>query len=71
MQCFNVLREHGVLPANIRAMTLVTAPEGIKNFLSHHPDIRVYSAALDEKLDNNSYILPGLGDAGDRMYQTT
>ena len=45
-------------------------PEGLRNFFAHHPNISVYCAALDEKLDGNAYIVPGLGDAGDRMYDT-
>ena len=65
-----VLIKHGVFPSHIRAMSLVAAPEGVRHFSSVYPDIPVYYAALDEKLDSNAYILPGLGDAGDRIYQT-
>ncbi|MDR3448323.1 MAG: uracil phosphoribosyltransferase [Alphaproteobacteria bacterium] len=66
----DVLVRHGVLPENIRAMALVAAPEGVRNFMKEHPMIRVYCAALDEKLNEHAYIVPGLGDAGDRMFGT-
>jgi uracil phosphoribosyltransferase len=49
---------------------LLTCPEGIKVFHTHHPDIAVYTAAVDESLNENSYIVPGLGDAGDRLFGT-
>lgn len=66
----NVLVKHGVRPENIKVMALVAAPEGLRNFFAAHPGIGVYCAALDEKLDDRAYIIPGLGDAGDRMYGT-
>jgi len=66
----DILISHGIAPENIRAMALVAVPEGLKVFFAKHPKIQVYCAALDEKLDSNSYIIPGLGDAGDRMYGT-
>ena len=55
---------------NIKLVCLVGAPEGVKAFESKHPDVEVYLAALDEKLNENKYILPGLGDAGDRIFGT-
>lgn len=51
-------------------MSLVAAPEGVTNFAKHYPAVKVYSAALDDKLNDDAYIVPGLGDAGDRMYGT-
>ncbi|NLM05535.1 MAG: uracil phosphoribosyltransferase [Tissierellia bacterium] len=57
-------------PRSIRVVSLIAAPEGMKNVKEHHPDIDIYVAALDEKLDKNGYILPGLGDAGDRLFGT-
>ncbi len=66
----DVLIRHGIPAEKIKAMVLVAAPEGLKQFFAHHPKIRVYGAALDERLDENSYIVPGLGDAGDRMFGT-
>ena len=55
---------------NIRFMCLVAAPEGVKNVQDAHPDVEMYLAALDEKLNEHAYIIPGLGDAGDRIFGT-
>jgi uracil phosphoribosyltransferase len=55
---------------NIRFLCLLAAPEGIKNFQERLPDVPIYTAAIDEKLNEKGYIVPGLGDAGDRMYGT-
>lgn len=49
---------------------LVGCPEGVENLTKHHPDVKIYLAALDEKLNENGYIVPGLGDAGDRLFGT-
>jgi uracil phosphoribosyltransferase len=54
----------------IRAMVLVAAPEGIQAVNSAHPDVAIYTAAIDQGLDSNSYIVPGLGDAGDKIFGT-
>jgi uracil phosphoribosyltransferase len=54
----------------IRFVTLVASPEGVGKALSLHPDVRIYTTALDRKLNASGYILPGLGDAGDRMFGT-
>ena len=54
----------------IRAMVLVAAPEGIKAVHTAHPDVEIYTAAIDQGLDSNSYIVPGLGDAGDKIFGT-
>lgn len=55
---------------NIRLLNLVGAPEGIKEVMKKHPDVDIYIAAQDEKLNEKGYILPGLGDAGDRIFGT-
>ncbi|SDW41093.1 uracil phosphoribosyltransferase [Marininema mesophilum] len=55
---------------NIRMMCLIAAPEGIERLQEDHPDVDIYVAAVDEKLDEKSYIVPGLGDAGDRLFGT-
>lgn len=55
---------------NIRLVCLVRAPEGAKEVEKHHPDVDIYLAALDEKLNEKGYIVPGLGDAGDRIFGT-
>lgn len=54
----------------IRAMVLVAAPEGIAAVYQAHPDVKIYTAAVDQGLDSNSYIVPGLGDAGDKIFGT-
>ena len=54
----------------IRAMVLVAAPEGIEAVRKAHPDVIIYTASIDEKLDENGYIIPGLGDAGDKIFGT-
>ncbi|EGC1154587.1 uracil phosphoribosyltransferase [Listeria monocytogenes] len=55
---------------NMKFMCLVAAPEGVKALQDEHPDVEIYVAGLDEKLDENGYIRPGLGDAGDRLFGT-
>ncbi|APC49751.1 uracil phosphoribosyltransferase [Virgibacillus halodenitrificans] len=55
---------------NIRLMCLVAAPEGVEMLKEEHPDVDIYLAALDEKLNEHGYIVPGLGDAGDRLFGT-
>ena len=54
----------------IRALVLVAAPEGIRAVEAAHPDVRIYTAAIDERLDAHGYIVPGLGDAGDKIFGT-
>ena len=55
---------------NIKFMCIVAAPEGVERLATTHPDIQIYVAALDDGLNDNKYILPGLGDAGDRIFGT-
>lgn len=55
---------------DIRGLFLCCAPEGIDRILSKHPDVEIYTAAVDEKLNDKGYILPGLGDAGDKLFGT-
>ena len=63
-----MLKNKGV--KNIRFMCIIAAPEGVKALTEAHPDVQVYCAAVDERLNENGYILPGLGDAGDRIFGT-
>ena len=63
-----MLKERGC--KNIRLMCLVAAPEGVNKVREEHPDVDIYVAAVDEKLNGNAYIVPGLGDAGDRIFGT-
>ena len=62
------LKERGC--NNIRFLCLLAAPEGIEKLRGHHPEVHIWTAAVDERLDNHGYIVPGLGDAGNRMYGT-
>ena len=55
---------------DIRALVLVAAPEGVAALSAAHPDVRCWAAAIDSHLDHNGYIVPGLGDAGDRIFGT-
>ncbi|MFY8095542.1 MAG: uracil phosphoribosyltransferase [Niveispirillum sp.] len=66
----DVLNRHGVADSQIRFMALVSAPEGVRTFHAAHPEVPVYTAALDSHLNENAYIVPGLGDAGDRLFGT-
>ena len=62
------LKEHGC--RNIIMMNIIGAPEGVKAVQEAHPDVEIYLAALDERLNEHAYIIPGLGDAGDRIFGT-
>lgn len=55
---------------NIKLMCLISAPEGLKYVTEKHPDVEIFTAAIDERLNENGYIVPGLGDAGDRLFGT-
>lgn len=68
IEAVNSLKKRGV--KSIKFMCLIAAPEGVKAMTDAHPDVDIYTAGLDEKLDENSYIVPGLGDAGDRLFGT-
>ena len=63
-----LLKEKGA--RDIQLMCLVAAPQGVEAVNKEHPDVRIYVAALDEDLNEHGYILPGLGDAGDRIFGT-
>lgn len=63
-----VLKDHGAKV--IKLVCVVGAPEGVDRIMTDHPDVQIYLAGLDEKLNNNGYIVPGLGDAGDRLFGT-
>ena len=62
------LKEYGV--SHIQLMNILAAPEGVARVRADHPDVEIYIAALDEKLNDHGYIVPGLGDAGDRIFGT-
>lgn len=63
-----ILKDKGV--KNIRFLCIIAAPEGVKRMQEAHPDVDIYIGALDEKLNDHGYIVPGLGDAGDRIFGT-
>jgi uracil phosphoribosyltransferase len=65
-----VERVKSAQPKSIRFVCLVAAPEGITNLHESHPDVAIYTAAVDERLDQQGYIVPGLGDVGDRLFGT-
>ena len=64
----NRIKEHGA--TQIRFVCILAAPEGIKALTQHHPDVQIFTAAIDSHLNDHGYIVPGLGDAGDRMFGT-
>jgi uracil phosphoribosyltransferase len=66
----DVLKKRGVAARDIRFLALVAAPEGVAVYQRHHPDVPMYVAALDDYLNDHAYIVPGLGDAGDRLFGT-
>lgn len=68
VEAINALKKRGA--TNIKFMCLVAAPEGVEAMKEAHPDVDIYIAALDEKLNEHGYIVPGLGDAGDRLFGT-
>ncbi|VDG19138.1 uracil phosphoribosyltransferase [Lactiplantibacillus mudanjiangensis] len=68
IMAMDMLKKRGA--SNIKFMCLVAAPEGVKALQEAHPDIDIYTAALDEGLNEDGYIVPGLGDAGDRLFGT-
>jgi len=68
IEAVNSLKKRGA--KSIRFMCLIAAPEGVKAMTDAHPDVDIYIAALDEKLNEHGYIVPGLGDAGDRLFGT-
>ena len=66
--CINMLKDAGC--TSIRGLFLVAVPEGIARLEKEHPDVDIYVASIDERLNENGYILPGLGDAGDKIFGT-
>ena len=69
MAALDILRQGGVRRAAF--VGLIAAPEGVRALQDAHPEVPIYLAAVDSRLDENKYIVPGLGDAGDRQFATT
>ena len=68
LDAIELLKKEGV--TKIKFLCIIAAPEGIEKIEKEHPDVQIYCAAIDEKLNENAYIVPGLGDAGDRIFRT-
>lgn len=68
VEAISFLKKHGC--ASIKLVCLLAAPEGVAVMQKAHPDVDIYTAAIDERLDSRAYIIPGLGDAGDRLFGT-
>ncbi len=68
IDAINIIKK--IKPKSIKFMCIIAAPEGMKELIKQHPDIKIYCAAMDEKLNDEGYIVPGLGDAGDRIFGT-
>ena len=69
MAALDLLKKSGA--ENIVVICIVTCPEGIATVEAAHPDVPIYAAAIDERLNDKKYIVPGLGDAGDRLFGTS
>lgn len=68
IDAIDLLKEKGV--KKIKFLCIIAAPEGIKKMQEVHPDVQIYTTSIDERLNENAYIIPGLGDAGDRVFGT-
>ena len=68
IDAINLVKKYG--PRSVKFMCVIAAPEGLAALQEAHPDVEIYVGALDERLNENSYIVPGLGDAGDRIFGT-
>lgn len=66
----DIIQQLGVKPENIRFISVISAPEGIKHLSGSYPGIRIFTGSVDERLNEKAYIVPGLGDAGDRTFGT-
>lgn len=70
IKSIDILIDQGIDEKNIYFLSLLSAPEGIQEITTAHPGIKIYTASVDERLNEKDYIVPGLGDAGDRLYRT-
>ena len=68
VDALNQLKKHGA--KNLKFMCIIAAPEGLEALEKAHPDVQIYCGTLDQRLNENYYIVPGLGDAGDRIFGT-
>ena len=70
IEAINLIKRSGVTASNIMLVSLLAAPEGLKNVRKTHPDLKLFTASIDKGLNKNKFIIPGLGDAGDRYMGT-
>ena len=70
LEAIKLYADKGIPIKNIKCICIIAAPEGIENIRKHYPDIEIITAAVDEKLNEKGYIVPGMGDAGDRIFNT-
>jgi len=70
MKAVEVLLDHGVKEENVTFINLICVPEGLKDFTEKYPKIKIVTSAIDQKLNEKGYILPGIGDFGDRYFGT-
>ena len=70
IEAINLIKRSGVTPSKIKLVSLLAAPEGIQNIKKHHKGLHFFTCSIDKKLNKNKFILPGLGDAGDRYMGT-
>ena len=70
IEAINLIKRSGVTVSNIMLVSLLAAPEGLKNVRKTHPDLKLFTASIDKGLNKNKFIIPGLGDAGDRYMGT-
>ena len=70
IEAINLIKRSGVIPSNIKLVSLLAAPEGIQNIKKHHKGLHFFTCSIDKKLNKNKFIVPGLGDAGDRYMGT-
>lgn len=68
IDAISLIKEKGV--TSIRFLCIIAAPEGLRALITAHPDVQVFCAALDDRLDDHKYVIPGMGDAGDRIFGT-
>lgn len=66
----DIMKKLGTLAENIRFVSVIAAPEGIDNLIKQHPGVKIFTGSVDERLNDKAYIVPGLGDAGDRTFGT-
>lgn len=69
-RAIQLVKKAGASSERIFFLSIIAAPEGIRTITGNHPDIKIYTASVDERLNEHDYIVPGLGDAGDRLYKT-